>query len=271
MFRARQAAVAVVTAAALSTTASACAGSPQPAASTTAKAPPVPSPLKSLTSYTIIREAFANTAKATNVAISGKVTYSGLLTRLSSLSLVNGGSGCIADLYRSGLGDFQLIYDGTTAWILPGRDYWQTTGTSYAAVLPAIEGKYLQVKPGDRGLGTLAGLCSLTTLVGTGPGPKRLTGFGDATPMVVGTLAALKIPDTADGGYAFVSDTGQPRFLSIYVPGPGGYDVRLSYSATPVTLSPPAPGEAVDGSRYGFLVRQPVKLQPAGGTYPWRW
>lgn len=251
--RARQATLAAIAAAALAITASACEGAAQPAASTHRATRPGASPLKSLTSYQIIGKAFANTEGSLNVQITGKVTRSGQSTRLSSLSLVNGSSGCIGDIYQSQVGGtFQMIYDGTTAWILPSLDYWQAGGERSPAAVPAVEGKYLQVKPGGTSLGALVSLCSLTTLVGTGPSPARRTGFGAPTPTTVGTLAALKIPDTADGGYAIVTDDATPRLLRFFVPGRNGGAFSLSYSAVAVTVAPPPSTEVVDGSRYGF-------------------
>ena len=250
--RARQATLAAIAAAALAITASACEGAARPAASTHRAARPGASPLESLTSYQIIGKAFANTEGSLDVQITGKVTRSGQSTRLSSLSLVNGSSGCIGDIYRSKVGSFQMIYDGTTAWILPSLDYWQAAGERSPAAVPAVEGRYLQVKPGGTSLGALVSLCSLTTLAGSGPSPARRTGFGAPTPTTVGTLAALRIPDTADGGYAIVTDDATPRLLRFFVPGGNGGSFSLTYSATEVTLAAPPSAEVVDGSRYGF-------------------
>jgi hypothetical protein len=253
MVRGRQAILVTIAAAVLVTTASACAGTAQPAASTAvATARPGVNPLKSLTSYQIIGKAFANTSSALNVQITGKITRAGQPTRLSSLSLVNGGSGCVGDVFQAGIGTFQLIYDGTTAWVLPSPDYWKTAGPTYNSLLHTLEGKYLQLKPAASGLGALAGLCSLSALAGTGPTPARRTGFSAARPTTVGGVPALKISDTADGGYATVSETAQPQLLSFYVPGINGGSFSLAYFATPVTVSAPPGTEVVDGTQYGF-------------------
>jgi hypothetical protein len=253
MVRGRQAILVTIAAAALITTAAACEGAAQPAASTpTATARPGINPLKSLTSYQIIGKAFANTEAAANVQITGKVVAGRETTRLSSLTLVNGGSGCIGDIYRSNLGSFQLIYDGTTAWILPSLDYWQTAGKDNPAAVPAVEGNYLEVKPDGKSLGALVTLCSLKTLVGTGPSPARRTGFAAPAPTIVAGVPALKIADTADGGYAIVSDTTQPLLLSVFVPGRAGENFSFAYFATPVTMAAPPAAEVVDGSQYGF-------------------
>lgn len=253
MVRGRQAILVTIAAAALITTASACEGAAQPAASTpTATARPGINPLKSLTSYQIIGKAFANTEAASNAQITGKVTRGRQSTSLRGLSLVNGGSGCIGDIYRSQLGTFQLIDDGTSVWILPSLDYWQNTDIVPASALPAVEGKYLQLTPGAKGLGALTGLCSLPALAGTGPSPARRTGFGPPTPTTVGGLPALKIDDTADGGYATVSDTAEPQLLSFYVPGQDGRSFTFAYFTTPVTLAAPPSNEVVDGSQYGL-------------------
>lgn len=253
MVTGRKAIAVTIAAAALITSASACEGTARPAASTpTATARSGTSPLKSLTSYQIIDKAFANTEAAPSVAISGKVTRSGQLTSLRGLSLVNGGSGCIGDIYRSQLGTFQLIDDGTSFWVLPSLDYWQSAGKDSRAAAPAVEGKYLQVTPGGTSLGALASLCSLKTLVGTGPSPARRTGFGPPEPTLVGGLPALLVPDAADGGYAIVSDTAQPLLLSLFVPGGDGEDLSFAYFATPVTMAAPPDTEVVDGSQYGL-------------------
>lgn len=255
MFRARQAILVTIAAAVLTATVSACEGNSQPAGAAPATTTrPAVDPLKGLTSYEIIGKAFANTDASPSVQLSGLVINAGQQIRLSSLTLVNGGggNGCIGDFYQSGAGTFQMIYDGTTVWVLPNPRYWQLAGANYAAELPALEGRYLQLVPGGQGLGALVSLCSLSTLIGTGPNPTRRTGLGKPVPTVVGTLPALKIHDTADGGYAIVSDTATPRLLSAYVPGRGGYDFKLGYSATPVTLAAPVAKEVVDGTQYGL-------------------
>jgi len=263
MFGARQAIGVAIAAAVLTTSVSACEGSPQSAAGTTkAAARPVGNPLKGLTSYQIIRQAFANTRASTSVQITGKVFNSGQSTRLSSLSIVNGGSGCVADIYRSRVGGFQLLYDGTTAWILPTSDYWQTAGNGHPAAVGELEGKYLQLTPGDastsgnRGthgtLANLVSLCSLQTLVGTGPSPARRTGIGEPTATVVGGVPALKMLDTADGGYLTVSNTTKPRLLSFFVPGRYGASFSIRYFGTPVTMGAPPPADVVNGAQYGL-------------------
>lgn len=254
MFGARQVIGVAIAAAVLSTAISACEGSPQSAPGTPkAAARPVGDPLKGLTSYQIIKRAFANTRASTSVQITGQVVKQGRPTRLSSLSLVNGGSGCVGDIYRSGVGGFQLLYDGTTAWILPTADYWLTAGNGHPAAGARLEGKYLQLTPGGAdtpdNLGRLVSLCSLQTLVGTGPSPARRTGIGPPTATVVGGVPALKMLDTADGGYLTVSDLPTPRLLSFFVPGRNGASFSIRYFGTPVTVGPPAPMYVVDGTQ----------------------
>lgn len=260
MFGGRQAIGVAIAVAVLTTSVSACEGSPPSAAGTTkAAARPVGNPLKGLTSYQIIRQAFANTKASTSVQITGEVFVSGHSTRLSSLSIVNGGSGCVGDIYRSGVGGFQLLYDGTTAWILPTADYWRTAGNGHPAAVGQLEGKYLRLTPGDastsgnRGtLGRLVSLCSLQTLVGTGPSPARRTGIGEPTATVVGGVPALKMLDTADGGYLTVSNTTTPRLLSFFVPGRHGASFSIRYFGTPVIVGAPASADVVDGAQYGL-------------------
>jgi hypothetical protein len=254
MARARQAILAAIAAAALASTAAACEGVVQPAVSAlTGTARPGVNPLEKLTSYQIIDKAFADTEAAASVTLTGKVFHSRQSTRLATLSLVNGGDGCIADVFQSAIGTFQIIDDGTTAWILPSLDYWKTTGTGDTAAIPSrVVGKYLQVKPGSQGLGTLTNLCSLSTLVGTGPSPARRTGIGAPTATVVAGVPALMIRDTADGGYLTVSDTTKPQLLSFSVPGGNGGTFTFTYFATPVTMAPPPSNEIVDGSQYGL-------------------
>jgi hypothetical protein len=250
MARARQAILAAIATAAVAATVAACEGIPQaPPSALTGTARPGVNPLKKLTSYQIIDKAFADTESAPNVTLTGKVFDAGQSTRLSTLSLVNGGDGCVGDVFKSAVGTFQIIDDGSTAWILPSYDYWKTTGT---AVTPAVVGKYLQVTPGARGLGTLANLCSLTTLVGSGPSPARKTGIGAPAATVVAGVPALKIRDTADGGYLTVSDTTEPQLLSFFVPGVNGGTFTFTYFSTTVTMAAPPSNEIVDGSQYGF-------------------
>ncbi len=257
MFGARRAIGVAIAAAVLTTAMSACEGSPQPPAGTTkAAGQPVGNPLKGLSSYQIIKRAFANTKAATNAQITGEVFDKGIFTRLSLLALVNGGSGCVGDIYRTGVGGFQLLYDGTTAWVLPTADYWQTAGNGHPAAVGALEGKYLQLTPGGAdtpdNLGHLVSLCSLEKLVGSGPSPARRTGIGAPTATVVGGVPALKMLDTADGGYLTVSDLTTPRLLSFFVPGRNGASFSIKYSGTPVTVGPPAPANVVAGAQYGL-------------------
>jgi hypothetical protein len=262
MFTGRQAILVTIAAAVLAATASACdatAGPPSRAASAPAR--PGANPLASLTSYQIVDRAFATTAAAVSVQVNGRVTRAAETTRLSSLSLVNGGSGCVADLYQYGIGTFQLFSDGTTAWVLPSPDYWAKAGAADAPLLGTLEGKYLELTPGAAGLGALTDLCSLSALAGTGPSPARKTGFGAPAPTTADGLPALKIADLADGGYAIVSDTAQPRLLRLYVPeNEDGESLSFTYFTTPVTVTAPPSAEVVDGRQY------PLSAGPTAGT-----
>lgn len=245
--RARRTAPAAILAAALAMTASACGSSAPSASGGAAKSA---GPLSGLSAYQIVKKAMTNTETAASVRIAGTVTNTGQSMTLD-LSVVKG-KGCSGSMSQSKVGSFKLVYDGSSIWIMPDSEFWKTQGGSDAAALSVLEGKYLKLSKNDHGLGALVSLCSLSTLMSSAPSSSQGSDFGKVTRTVANGQHVVKIADSTDGGYVYVSDTAKPLLTSIVAPGSSGGGLSFSYPAAPPAITAPPAGEVIDGAKYGF-------------------
>jgi hypothetical protein len=203
-------------------------------------------PLAGLTGQRILTRAFADTESAASVRLTGVVGDSGQAVTMD-LTVV-AGKGCDGTLTVAKTGSFRLIYNGTTVWILPDEAFYRSQGTT-AAVLAILEGKYLKVSGKGSGLGAMAGLCSLSSLLSGFRSTPADYPRGGATK--VDGQRAVRISDTGDSAYVDVSDTVNPELLRMYAPGSSGLQLDFRYAAAPAITGPPA-GMVLDGSKYGF-------------------
>ena len=121
-------------------------------------------PLAAETSVWILHHASTDTEAAFAVHLTGAVEDSGH-TLTFDLS-VAGSDGCTGNVTESKAGSFQLIFDGSTVWVKPDDEFWRVaSGITDPAQLASVEGKYLTATAGGSGLGEIASLCQLKTVL----------------------------------------------------------------------------------------------------------
>ena len=204
-------------------------------------------PLAADTSVWILHHASTDTEAAFAVHLTGSGEDSGH-TMTFDLSIA-GSDGCTGKVTESGIGSFQLIFDGSTVWIKPDDEFWRVaSGITDPAQLAAVEGKYLTATAGGSGLGEIASLCQLTAAL------KGLTSLPDDTPGAtrgpvtrINGQRELKVSDAKDSSYAYVTDTAQPRLLQVVETGSDGGELSFGYPGTPVAITPPPASEIITG------------------------
>lgn len=242
--------VAVSAAAVLSLLVAACSpqssSSPQsPAASAASGSTKTPAdPLAAMSADAIAQKALAGLKAAPAVHVSGSLTDSGATI---GLNLTTGTTTCAGTISESGSGSFQILQSGTTVWIKPDAKFWKTAGGNDPSVLSVVEGKYLKTTTKDSSFSSLIDLCR----------PAKLAGlFGKPAGLVKGRITvisgqrALPLQNTGDSGAVDVSDSAVPRLLQLSV----GSSQRLDFTGygVPASVTPPAAGETLSGSQYGF-------------------
>jgi hypothetical protein len=247
----RRSAPGVLLAAALAVLAAACGSShtpPPKAVMLDAKA--VVDPLAGDTSVWVLRHASANTEAAFAVHLTGTADDSGR-TVTFDLS-VAGSDGCIGNVSETKLGSFRLIFDGSTVWIKPDDEFWRVAGgITDPAQLAAVEGKYVTGTSSASSLGQVTTMCQLKTLL------KDFASIpaADAKDEIKGQVTringqrALKVSETTDSAYVYVTDTAQPKLLQLIDPGSGGASLTFGYPGTPVAITPPPASEIVSGGQ----------------------
>ena len=205
-------------------------------------------PLASETSVWILRHASANTEAAFAVHLNGTADDSGRTVKFD-LS-VAGSDGCTGNVSETKTGSFQLIFDGSTVWIKPDEEFWRTAaGVTDPAQLAAVKGKYVTGTASASSLGEVTSLCQLKTLLkdfATIPAADAKDELKSRVTRISGQRA-LKVSDTQDSAYVYVTDTAQPRLLQLIDPGSGGVNFTFGYPGTPVAITPPPASEIVNG------------------------
>ena len=205
-------------------------------------------PLAGDTSVWVLRHASANTEAAFAVHLTGTADDSGR-TVTFDLS-VAGSDGCTGHVSETKLGSFQLIFDGSTVWIKPDKEFWrEAAGITDPARLAAVEGKYVTGTSSASSLGELTTMCQLKTLL------KDFASIpaADANDEIKGRVTrvngqrALKVSDTMDSAYMYVTDTDQPKLLQLIDPGSGGASLTFGYPGSPVAIAPPPASDIVSG------------------------
>jgi len=204
-------------------------------------------PLAGLTADQIATRALADTKDAPSLRLTGRGSDAGQSITMD-VTLVRG-KGCEGTLSEGKTGSFKLISNGTTVWALPDEKFYRSVGATDPAVLAILNGKYLKLKATDSGLGGMAAICSLSSLVGAFGTPL---GLSKGAPTTIGDQPVVKLFDSGDAGYVYVSDIAKPRLLELNDPGSDGGIFTFSYPATTITITPPPASEVLDGSKYGF-------------------
>jgi hypothetical protein len=202
-------------------------------------------PLAGLTSKQIATQAVTGTEAASSVRIYGQGSDSGQPLSID-LTIVKG-KGCQGSFSEGNVGSFKLVYMGGTVWVLPDNAFYQANKVP-ADAQAILDGKYLEVKSTSNGLGSIAQVCTMSTLLGT------FVGDAGTTKGVKTTLngqPAYKIADKTDAGFAYVTDAAPPQLLQVVKPGSGGGTINFSYGTT-TTITPPPASQVIDGSKYGF-------------------
>ena len=131
--------------------------------------------------------------------------------------------------------------------VMPDSGFYQSNNVP-AAVQAVLDGKYLELKSSTNGLGSIAQLCTPSTLL------NQITGDAGSAKGVKTTLngqSVYKITDKTDTGYAYVTNTTPPQLVQITKPGASGGTINFTYG-TATTITPPPASEVIDGSKYGF-------------------
>jgi hypothetical protein len=204
-------------------------------------------PLAGETSVWVLHHASTDTEAAFAVHLTGSAQDSGH-TMTFDLSIA-GSDGCTGKVAESGTGSFQLIFDGSTVWVKPDDEFWRVaSGVTDPTQLAAVEGKYLTAAAGGSGLGAIASLCQLNAAL------KDFTSIPDGTPgetkgpvTRINGQRVLKVFDTKDSAYMYVTDTAQPRLLQVVDTSSGGGELSFGYPGTPVAITPPPASEIITG------------------------
>jgi hypothetical protein len=207
------------TALAVATTACGTSGSSThpPAASLSPAA--VSDPLAGWSVQRIVKQSAADSLAARYVGMTGTGSDSGHHVAYELTTVA--GVGCRGTITEQGLGSFTLA------------------------------GKYLEDKAGT-GLGSLASMCSMHSLVGNDPGASSDNTVKRAGTAVIDGQRALKFTSVKEHGTVYVSDTAKPEFLQMAISGSGGGTASFTYYTTAPAITPPPASEVIDGSKYGF-------------------
>lgn len=217
-------------------------GAPSPSAAST-----VADPLASLTGDQIVAKAVANLKVVPSFTMAGTVTDSSGTYNVN-LSYKKG-SGCQGTVAQPGKGSFAMVVIGTTAWVKPDDAFWKANAGSQAgAAIALLSGRYLKGSTSNANVASLTKLCDVTSLASS---LTEATGVAKGPVTVMGGQRVLPLTDKAKGGTLYVTDTSPPRILELSN-SKAGDSGKLTFSYTPVTLTPPPASQTVDGSRLGF-------------------
>lgn len=206
-------------------------------------------PLASLSADRIATEAISDTRAATSLRMTVAGTDSG--QKINYAVTMAAGKGCQGTLAEPGLGSLQILEIGSSVWMLPSQTFLKKSGASDPAVLNILNGKWLRLKAGSSGFSSLASICTPSALASHLPSSSA-TGLAKGGITTFHAQRVLKIKDTTEAGYLYVSDTAKPELITFVEPGSGGDTVTFSDWNAPVTLTPPPASQILDGSKYGF-------------------
>ena len=128
------------------------------------------------------------------------------------------------------------------------------SGITDPAQLAAVEGKYMTATAGGSGLGEIASLCQLNTVLkGFASIPADTPGETKGPVTRINGQRVLKVSDTKDSAYVYVTDTAQPKLLQLIDPDADGRR--------------PSSASAIRGRPSPSLPRPPARSSP-GATKP---
>lgn len=231
---------------ALTVVLAACGSQSPPPRAVTLNPAAVVDPLINQTSVQVLQHATSNTEAAPAVHVTGSTDDSGH-TLTFDLSEA-GRHGCTGTLNWSGEGSLQLVSDGTIVWLKPDKEFWQVAANvTDPTELALVNGKYVTATADNSQLGQLASLCKLNSLLkGFSPNGAQSETKGPVTRL--NGQRVLKVSDTADPGYIYVTDTAQPRLLLAINPASGGGKMTFGYPGAAATIVPPPSGQVISGT-----------------------
>ena len=207
----------------------------------------VADPLASLSGEQIVAKAVADLKAAPSFTMAGTVTDSSGTYNVN-LSYKKG-SGCKGTVAQPGKGSFAMVVIGTTAWVKPDDAFWKANaGSQASAAIALLSGRYLKGSTSNGNVASLTKLCDVASLA---------TSLTQATDVAKGPVTILSgqrvlpLTEKAKGGTLYVTDTNPPRILKL-TNAKAADSGTLTFSYTPVTLTPPPASQTVDGSRLGF-------------------
>jgi hypothetical protein len=212
----------------------------------------VSDPLASWTAERIVQQAQTDTLAAPYVRVAGNVSSSGQQIAFD-LTMV-AGTGCQGSVTEHGIGSFTMVSLGKTVWVKPDAQFYKSeVGQNPNAQLAEtlLAGKYLEDTEGT-GLGSLASMCSLHSMLGSTSSSSDDAGTTKAGTATVDGQRAVKLVNAKQHGTAYVTDTTKPEVLQITVSGSGGGSLDFTYYTTPPAITPPPASQTIDGSKYGF-------------------
>jgi hypothetical protein len=245
----RAAAVAVLGAAVLGTATGCGAGvaSSSVSSAVSASARPSGNALAGLTADQIFSRSVTDLKAASSVHVTGLAKDSG---QVVAFNLTMGRKGCTGTMKIKGEGSFLLLMIGKTLWIKPDDTFWKATaGSSLTpAVAQLLLGKYIKPKAKNSSLGSLGAFCSPGQFAGMFGG--QTSGVAkDGTTTIAGQ-PVLRLKDTGDVGFAYVTLSARPELLRLDAGNIGRFDFSR-YNAR-MRLTRPSASETLDGAKYGF-------------------
>ncbi|HUN37670.1 MAG TPA: hypothetical protein VMU95_37225 [Trebonia sp.] len=155
--------------------------------------------------------------------------------------------GCTGTVAQAGKGSFAMTVIGATAWVRPDNAFWRSiAGRQAPALISAVGGKYLKGPASNRNVAGLTSLCDVNTLASQLQMPSAVE-RAPAKPFA-GSLA-VPLTDRAKGGTLYVTDSARPQVIQLRNSKSGKITFHID---APVTLTPPPPGQTVNGSKFGL-------------------
>ena len=239
------------TATACATSAPSTSATSNSTATASASAQPSGNPLAAMTADQIAAKAATDFKTVSSVHVTGKVADSG---QVISFNLTLGRKNCKGEMGIKGEGTFSMLKIGKSLWIKPDDQFWKyAAGSSLTpAVSQILAGKYIKPSAKNSSLSPLGSFCSLSQFAAsfgiTTSGPANGL-VNDGTTTIAGQ-PALRLKDTANQGFVYVTPSARPELLRLDAGRSGHLDFG-GYNA-PLRLTPPPASETVDGANYGF-------------------
>jgi len=225
----------------------ACGGSGTGGGASPSPSATVADPLAGLSGDQVVAKAVAELKAVPSFTMAGTVTDSSGTYNVN-LSYKKG-SGCQGTVAQPGKGSFAMVVIGATAWVKPDDAFWKANaGSQAAAAIALLAGRYLKGSTSNASVASLTKLCDVKSLASS---LTEATGVAKGPVTVMGGQRVLPLTDKAKGGTLFVTDANPPRILQLSN-SKADRSGKLTFSYTPVTLTPPPASQTVDGSKLGF-------------------